>query len=242
LTERDGPGADPAALLEVRLRRCVDRPASLSTSVGTALVEVVDALPTWWREGGCRLFTLPGATLPGLSLHPGLPAPTNAVVILAGDVPPQQIMLWGADCTVMLGSGTTFPASGFHCGDGAVIAIGAYTVCTWAASVDARNGGTVLVGAHGLWASNVQLNSDDMHAIRDRDGRRINAFGGNIVVEDHVWLAYQSLVLSGARIGAGSVVGARAVVKGRIPPQSICAGVPARVVRSDIQWSAEDQP
>jgi acetyltransferase-like isoleucine patch superfamily enzyme len=47
-----------------------------------------------------------------------------------------------------------------------------------------------------------------------------------------VWLGRGVTVLRGVDIGRGSVVGAHAVVTRDIPPYSVAAGVPARVIRS----------
>jgi acetyltransferase-like isoleucine patch superfamily enzyme len=52
-----------------------------------------------------------------------------------------------------------------------------------------------------------------------------------IVVEDHAWIGAHATILPGVRIGRGAIVGAGAVVSRDVPPGSIVAGVPARVVR-----------
>jgi acetyltransferase-like isoleucine patch superfamily enzyme len=59
---------------------------------------------------------------------------------------------------------------------------------------------------------------------------------GNIVIGDDAWLGVGVIVLSGARIGKGAVVGAGSVVTHDIPDGAIAAGVPAQVVkmRSDL--------
>jgi acetyltransferase-like isoleucine patch superfamily enzyme len=54
---------------------------------------------------------------------------------------------------------------------------------------------------------------------------------GPIIVEDDVWLGVGVTVLSGVRIGKGSVVGAGAVVTHDVPEGAIVAGVPARVIK-----------
>ena len=46
----------------------------------------------------------------------------------------------------------------------------------------------------------------------------------DIVIEDDVWIGYDALIMSGVKIGKGSVVGARAVVARDIPPYSIYVG------------------
>jgi putative colanic acid biosynthesis acetyltransferase WcaF len=48
-----------------------------------------------------------------------------------------------------------------------------------------------------------------------------------ITIEDDVWVAADTLVLPGARIGPGAVVGARSLVSGELPPWMIAAGEPA---------------
>ena len=54
------------------------------------------------------------------------------------------------------------------------------------------------------------------------------------LVEDNVLIGIGAIVLSGAKIGRDSILGAGTVVTGHtvIPPRSIVLGVPGRVVRS----------
>lgn len=50
-----------------------------------------------------------------------------------------------------------------------------------------------------------------------------------VIIEDNVHIGHGSVILKGVRIGARSVVGAHAVVRASVPPDSILAGNPARV-------------
>lgn len=52
-----------------------------------------------------------------------------------------------------------------------------------------------------------------------------------VVIEDDVWIGAKASVLPGVRIGRGSVIGAAAVVTRDVPPFSVVAGVPAKVIR-----------
>jgi acetyltransferase-like isoleucine patch superfamily enzyme len=52
-----------------------------------------------------------------------------------------------------------------------------------------------------------------------------------VIIEDEAWLGAHVTVLPGVRIGKGAIVGAGAVVTRDVPPMSISAGVPARVLR-----------
>lgn len=46
----------------------------------------------------------------------------------------------------------------------------------------------------------------------------------NIIVEDDVWIGMEALILSGVKIGRGSIIGARAIVTKDVPPYSIFIG------------------
>lgn len=52
-----------------------------------------------------------------------------------------------------------------------------------------------------------------------------------IVVEDNVWIGACAIILPGVRIGKGSVVAAGAVITKDVPPYSVVAGIPARVIK-----------
>jgi acetyltransferase-like isoleucine patch superfamily enzyme len=53
---------------------------------------------------------------------------------------------------------------------------------------------------------------------------------GGIVVEDDVWIGANTVILDGAVLGRGCVVGAGSVVRGRLPPYSVSVGNPTRVI------------
>jgi acetyltransferase-like isoleucine patch superfamily enzyme len=52
-----------------------------------------------------------------------------------------------------------------------------------------------------------------------------------IVIEDGVWIASRSTILPGVVVGRGAVVAAGSVVTRSVPPNTLVAGVPARVLR-----------
>jgi virginiamycin A acetyltransferase len=55
--------------------------------------------------------------------------------------------------------------------------------------------------------------------------------GPDTVIGHDVWIGTRATILPGARLGNGTIVGAGAVVSGDVPPYSIVAGNPARVLR-----------
>ncbi len=57
-----------------------------------------------------------------------------------------------------------------------------------------------------------------------------------IWVQDDCWLGVNAVVCPGVTIGKGSVVGANAVVTHDVPPYSVVAGSPARLIGSRLDW------
>lgn len=52
-----------------------------------------------------------------------------------------------------------------------------------------------------------------------------------VVIEDNVWIGEYAAIMKGVRIGRGSIVASHAVVTKDVPPYSIAAGNPARIVK-----------
>ena len=52
-----------------------------------------------------------------------------------------------------------------------------------------------------------------------------------VEIGDNVWIGARSTILAGAKIGSHSVIAAGSTVVGEIPPKSLAAGSPARVIR-----------
>jgi acetyltransferase-like isoleucine patch superfamily enzyme len=62
--------------------------------------------------------------------------------------------------------------------------------------------------------------------------RRRYVTAAPITVEANVWIGAAATVMPGVTVGADSVVAAGAVVTRDVPPATLVAGVPARVVRA----------
>ena len=52
-----------------------------------------------------------------------------------------------------------------------------------------------------------------------------------VVIEDDVWIGFNSVIMAGVTIGRGAVVGAHSVVSRPVPAYTIFAGTPARFIR-----------
>jgi acetyltransferase-like isoleucine patch superfamily enzyme len=114
---------------------------------------------------------------------------------------------------------TWLPGALLRIGDG--VGMSGCTVC---AQASVSIGSRVLIGANSV------ISDTDSHAL---DAARRAAPGDSqpVVIEDDVFIGMHVIVLKGAHIGRGSVIGAGSVVTGTIPAGVIAAGNPARVLR-----------
>lgn len=100
----------------------------------------------------------------------------------------------------------------------------------------AASGGEISIGDDVLMGPNTVLRAAD-HEFAD-PAKPIRLQGhrrGRIEIGDNVWLAANVVVTSNVRIGDGVVVGAGSVVTHDLPPMTVCAGVPARPIRSRME-------
>lgn len=51
---------------------------------------------------------------------------------------------------------------------------------------------------------------------------------GDVTIGNDVWIGREALIMAGSTIGTGSVISARALVRGFVPPYSIVVGNPGR--------------
>jgi acetyltransferase-like isoleucine patch superfamily enzyme len=53
---------------------------------------------------------------------------------------------------------------------------------------------------------------------------------GDVIIEDGVWIGSNAIITPGVRIGEMSVIGGNSVVTKDIPPYTVCAGIPCRLL------------
>jgi len=92
--------------------------------------------------------------------------------------------------------------------------------------------GPVKIGSHvnlaqGITVTALNHNFDDTNKRIDEQGVSTNA----VTIEDDVWVGANAVILPGVTIGNHCVVAAGAVVTKDVPPHSLVAGVPAKVIK-----------
>jgi virginiamycin A acetyltransferase len=88
-------------------------------------------------------------------------------------------------------------------------------------------GSNVLVAANCTFAPTNHAYQDRERLIRDQ--RFLQSRGG-IVVEDDVWIGSNSVLLDGAIVRRGAVIGAGSLVRGTVEAYKVVAGSPLRVI------------
>lgn len=79
-------------------------------------------------------------------------------------------------------------------------------------------------------ADGVRIMDESWHAINSQIG------GGEVKIGNKVWIATGAMILPGVKIGDGAIVAAGAVVTKAVPSRCMVAGVPAKVVKENVEW------
>lgn len=99
-------------------------------------------------------------------------------------------------------------------------------------TVNASEKGKIALGNYVLIAPNTVLRASDHVTTRtDQTIREQGHTGGEIIVEDDVWIGANCVVVAGAHIGKGAVIAAGAVVTKDVEPYTIVGGVPAKFLK-----------
>jgi acetyltransferase-like isoleucine patch superfamily enzyme len=86
---------------------------------------------------------------------------------------------------------------------------------------------SMTIGSNVLIGFRTVVMDSDFHDLDEHN----DVPGQFVVIEDGVWLAANVTVLAGVTVGAHAVVGAGFIVTRDVPPYSLAAGNPCRVIR-----------
>lgn len=122
------------------------------------------------------------------------------------------------------------------------VSIGQYTTIRFRSIVHAIN--RIEIGNYVIISNNVTIMDNNNHPVSPQARIEMSKSGfysdlwsckhssnAPIIIEDNVWIGEKATILKGVRIGKGSIVALGAIVTKDVPPYSIAAGNPARVVK-----------
>lgn len=114
----------------------------------------------------------------------------------------------------------------------ATLTIGTDTFFNEGSSVVCYSATTIGPGCAISWG--VRIMDTDVHKlVRDGDASP----HAPVHIGKDCWIGANAIILKGTQLGDGSVVAAGAVVTSEVPPKSLMAGVPARIMRENVTWT-----
>ena len=136
-----------------------------------------------------------------------------------------------------------YPYSKIVIEDNFVIHSGAHVIITENALINLGSGyinrnckircfNKIEIGKDVAISENVTIWDSDVHQINCND----NIKSAPIKIGDHVWIGTNTTILKGVKIGNGAVIAAGSLVNKDIPNNCLAAGVPAKVIRSYVEW------
>jgi acetyltransferase-like isoleucine patch superfamily enzyme len=100
------------------------------------------------------------------------------------------------------------------------------------------------IGNRVLISHNVNIHDQNSHPLdsleRHKDYQLIfeNGLPGNVplnekevIIEDDVWIGFNSSILKGVRIGKGAIIGANTVITSDVPPYAVIVGNPPKIIK-----------
>ena len=105
------------------------------------------------------------------------------------------------------------------------LSIGDYSVINGNCRLDTRGG--ITIGSCVSISDSVIILSAD----HDLDDRNFKSRTKEVIIHDYVWIGTRALILPGITIGKGAVIAAGSIVTKDVPPYSVVAGIPARLIK-----------
>lgn len=116
----------------------------------------------------------------------------------------------------------------------AKLTIGGRTSVWYGTVISARH--EISIGSNCAISWNCTILDNDMHELQWLPGDERPAKGNYVRIADHVWIGANSIILKGVTIGENAVVAAGSIVTRDVPPNTLVAGAPAKIVKQIAGW------
>ena len=90
----------------------------------------------------------------------------------------------------------------------------------------------ISIGENVAFSENLIIWDSDAHEILGNENGKTQP----VKIGDHVWIGTNVTILKGVTIGDGAVIAAGSVVSRNIPARSLAGGVPAKVIKENVEW------
>lgn len=107
---------------------------------------------------------------------------------------------------------------------------------------EASEGVKLTIGEDCMFSYNIKVWAAGHHSILNSEGQRINP-AQSIKIGNHCWIGHSSMILKGAIVPDGSIIGAASLYTGKFTDtNAIYAGSPAKKIKENISWTRDLKP
>lgn len=155
------------------------------------------------------------------TIHIYIRGSQNCIVIEEGCILGKNcsIRIEGNNCRVQVGKRTTMTRDIHLCAQ--------------------ENNMGIVIGEDCMFSNNIIVRTSDSHPIYDKDGIRINE-PQQVIIGSHVWIAPETTILKGVKIGDNSIIGSKSLVTKDVESGCLYGGVPSRLIKRGVQWTREE--
>ena len=91
---------------------------------------------------------------------------------------------------------------------------------------------SIKIGEDVAISHNVTIMDSDAHELINEEYEKTKP----VNIGNHVWISSGAMILKGVKIGDGAIIAAGAIVTHDVPSNCIAAGVPAKIIKQNINW------
>jgi len=120
-----------------------------------------------------------------------------------------------------------------------VISIGDFTTVESAHIAVTESNSKIRIGEDCMLAKKIVIRTGDSHSIIDLESNKRINYAKSVQIGNHVWVGERSTILKGVNIEDDVIIGTGAIITTDCPANVIMAGVPAKILRTNVTWKRE---
>lgn len=159
-----------------------------------------------------------------------------------------KIVLYGENSTVKIGNGCGIRVFTLEMGSNSVnlgyvknskVIIGEKVSMENVNMVHITSNSSILIDDECMFSNGINILSGDNHPLYEKGTKKIINRVGTLKIGKHCWVGKNSAILKNVSLADNTIVGyGSTVTKSILEPNCAIAGVPAKIVRKNVEWDA----